>query len=70
MTYDFNRRTRRRFLSGSTMNPHDKQPSAQPDCLEKCRSAFDDCVRNGVTADPCEDLYDRCAAVCAEDEAV
>jgi hypothetical protein len=43
-----------------------ENPGRQPDCTGSCQDAYEDCVHSGVTADPCHDLYDRCAVACEE----
>ncbi len=51
------------------MNPDPtKEPQADEDCGSLCKDAFDECVRSGVTADPCYDLLDHCNTACDKDE--
>ena len=52
------------------MNPDTtKEPPANEDCGSPCKEAFEECVRSGVTADPCHDLLDRCNAACDNEKA-
>lgn len=47
-----------------------QEPKANENCTHLCKSAYDECVQSGVTADPCHDLLDRCKAACTQDDSV